>query len=113
VRVEITVVSLLSHLLVSKSQCVWKLHFSGINHTRACENRTLRVEINLGRVEITLVPIGITLVRVEITLVRAGITLLPDEITLRVESFYITYKSLGFFRLFQVFSGFFSVFLRI
>jgi hypothetical protein len=72
---------------------VWKIHFSCINHTRACGNRTLRVEINLGRVEISLV--------------RAGITLLPGEITLRVESFYVTYKSLGFLRLFQVFPGFF------
>jgi hypothetical protein len=33
----------------------------------ACENRTLRVEINLVLVEITLVRVGVTM-RVEITL---------------------------------------------
>jgi hypothetical protein len=89
-----------SHLCVSKSECVWKLNSACINHTHECQtytcqnysrvsrnhilrvksqstcgNRTLCVEINLVRVKITLVRVGVTLMRVLITLICVKITL--------------------------------------
>jgi hypothetical protein len=46
----------------------------------ACDNRTLREEINLVRVEITLVRV-VYILRVEITLVRVVITLVIVKFT--------------------------------
>jgi hypothetical protein len=63
-----------SHAYVSKLlSCEWKPHSAKKSHY-ACENRTLRVEINLVLVEITLVRVGVTVVNVFIT-IRVEITL--------------------------------------
>jgi hypothetical protein len=67
-RVIITLVSVIFTDIGVKIRFVCENHILRVKSHSACENRTLRVEINLLRVEITLVRVIITFVPVEITL---------------------------------------------
>jgi hypothetical protein len=58
---------------------VWGSHTLRVKSHFACENRTMRVEINRVRLEITLVRVVITLVHVVITLVSVIIKLISGK----------------------------------
>jgi hypothetical protein len=81
---KITLCVLESHLCLSKSHCVEKLHSACRNHSRACRNYTREYHIHTNTCQNYTLRIEITLEDVVITSYVSKITLLCVDITLCV-----------------------------